>query len=322
MKKFYILIFTLSSAYCVLNAQSISIEENFDDYTLGDLGNQNPDVWGVWSGNINGSESIGVSDAFANSGSQSGFIGAGPGPQDAILRLGNITATGMYELTFNMYIPAGKSGYFNFQGQTTSTGGAGNGGMGVFNSSNLIFYNQASSTGMPGLAGSYDDRTDDEPAYSWNYPEDEWFPISIVFELDEATEFASWTMTVNGVELATRNFNVDRVIGGIDFFGIDANNEYYIDDITFDEIVLSNTVNPILQSAQIYPNPVSDILNIRTEENVDEVVLYDLLGRRLLSKTPDANATTLDMSGIETGIYMLEMRIDGDRKSIKIVKDF
>ena len=125
MKKLYILLFALSFTYFCADAQMI--DENFDNYTLGDLDDQNPEVWSVWSGNINGPESIGVSDVVAASGTQSGFIGVGPGPQDAMLQLGNISENGTYELTFNMYIPAGRTGYFNIQGQTSATGGAGNG---------------------------------------------------------------------------------------------------------------------------------------------------------------------------------------------------
>ncbi len=320
MKKIYTLFLIVSSTFFALNAQII--DDSFDNYTLGPIAAQNTAVWGVWSGSINGPESITVTEAFANSGTQSGFIGAGAGPQDAMLLLGNISETGMYELSFNMYIPAGKTGYFNIQGQTSPTGGAGSGGNGVFNSPNLVFNNQSSSTGMPGLGGAYPGIADTEPAYSWNYPEDEWFPVTILFELFEATNTAQWTMSVNGVTLATQNLETDAVIGAIDFFALDANNEYYVDDIFFDEIVLSNTVNPILQNAQIYPNPVSDVLHIRTEENVDEVILYDLLGRRILSNTPITNAISLDMSGVDTGIYILEMRIDGDIKSTKVVKEF
>jgi len=319
MKRLYILLFAFSSSYFVLDAQFF--EENFDAYTLGALNNQNPDIWSVWSGNNNGPESIAVSDAFANSGAQSGFIGAGPGPQDAILLLGNISETGFYELNFNMYIPAGKTGYFNIQGQTSATGGAGNGGNGVFNSTNLVFNNTANSAGAPGLGGAFSNIEVDEPLYSWSYPEDEWFPISILFELNVDTDIARWTMSVSNVALDPQVFDEDRVIGGIDFFGIDANNEYYIDDVSFAEVIMTNVDNPVLQDAQIYPNPVSNLLNIRTEESVDEVVLYDVLGRRLLSKTPSTNAATLDMSELNTGIYVLELRIGGDVRSIKVVKD-
>ena len=71
----FALLFIITSS----NAQII--DEDFEGYTLGPMGSQNPSVWGVWSGNTsNLTESITVSNAFASSGSQSGFIGSGPGP--------------------------------------------------------------------------------------------------------------------------------------------------------------------------------------------------------------------------------------------------
>ena len=66
-------------------------------------------------------ENIIVSDDFAASGTKSGFIGPGQGPQDALLYLGNET-TGDYTLRWNMYVPSGNEGYFNVQGTIPASG--------------------------------------------------------------------------------------------------------------------------------------------------------------------------------------------------------
>lgn len=297
-----------------VNAQII--DDNFDSYTLGDMADQNPDVWSVWSGNINSTaESIGVSDAFAASGTQAGFIGAGPGPQDAILRLGNLT-TGTYELSFNMYIPEGKTGYFNIQGMTTASGGAGSGGNGVFNSSNLVFNNIESASGMGGLGGSYPN-TAGEPDFTWEYPEDAWFPVLILFEPDSNR----WTMTVDDVVVAPQEFEDDGVIGGIDFFGINSNNEYYIDDVLFEEVsTISDVSNPVLRSAKVYPNPVTDRLTIETTEQVDEIIIYNILGNPILKTTPNSASPVMEMGDFSPGIYLIDVRMGNETTTIKVTK--
>ncbi len=320
MKRFYILFLAAFFAAMAVNAQII--DENFDGYALGDMADQNPDVWGVWSGNLsNTSESIGVSDAFAASGTQSGFIGAGPGPQDAILVLGNLPdSAGMYELSFSMYIPAGKTGYFNIQGETSSSNGAGNSGNGVFNSPNLVFNNTDSANGEPGLGGAYLNVGDADPAYSWTYPEDTWFPVHILFESYGDVDSSGWTMSINDVAIDKQPYDDDGIIGGIDFFGINANNEYYVDDIVFSEIIMINTENPVLQSLKVYPNPVADRLTIESTEQVDEITIYNLLGSPVLNTTPNVLSPVLDMSTFTPGLYMVEVRIGNDTRTIKVMK--
>ncbi len=314
MKKFYSLFLFLFIISMTADAQIIN--DDFESYTLGAVGSQNLAVWSVWSGNVgNTAEAIITSNAFAASGTQSGFIGAGAGPQDAMLVLGNIE-TGTFQLTFNMYIPAGKTGYFNLQGTTSSSGGAGAGGNGVFNSSNVVFNNQSSPNGMPGLGGTYPNIGDADPVLSWDYPEDAWFPMVILFDpVNNA-----WTMSVDGVELAPQDFQTDQVIGAIDFFAIDANNEYYIDDVLYEEVIISSVSNPILNGAKAYPNPVTDLLRVETSEKVDEITVYNVLGSPLLNMTPNNASPTVDMSSFSAGLYFVELRIGKETSTIKVTK--
>lgn len=315
MKKIYTLFLSLCFISTAANAQVI-FSDDFENYTLGPVGSQNLPVWSVWSGNVsNTAESIIASDAFAASGSQSGLIGAGQGPQDAMLILGNLEM-GTFQLSFNMYIPSGKTGYFNIQGRTSASGGAGNGGAGVFNSANIVFNNQTTGSGMPGLGGTYTNIGDAEPLVDWNYPEDEWFPIVILFDPENNV----WTMTIDEVELAPMDFQSDRVIGAIDFFALDANNEYYIDDLVYEEVIISSVSNPILTGAKVYPNPVSDLLRIETSESVDEITIYNLLGSPLLQMNPDNGSSVVDMGSFSEGLYFVELRIGNETSTIKVTK--
>ena len=237
-----------------------------------------------------------------------------------MLILQNIDEVGVYELSFMMYIPAGRTGYFNIQGQTSPSGGAGNGGNGVFNSPNLVFNNTASPNGTPGLGGAYPGIADADPAYSWSYPEDAWFPISIVFEIAEQASESGWTLTVGETTLDRQPFDDDQVIGAIDFFALDANNEYFIDDVLFD-VVAPNSVEELkLDKFSVYPNPVSDLLTIETSELVDEITIYNLLGSAVLNINPDNQTSVLDLSSFSFGMYLVEVRIDDAFKTIKITK--
>ncbi len=54
---------------------------------------------------------------------------------------------GQWTVQFQAYIPAGRGAYFNIQGETENEG-AGGGGAGVFNSSNLYFNQGATNAGV------------------------------------------------------------------------------------------------------------------------------------------------------------------------------
>lgn len=54
----------------------------------------------------------------------------------------------------------------------------------------------------------------------------------------------------------------------------------------------------------IYPNPVSDILFIRSETRLEEVRIFDLNGREVLR----TKNTIIDLSSLETSIYLIEIK--------------
>ena len=93
-------------------------------------------------------------------------------------------------------------------------------------------------------------------------------------------------------------------------------------------ISVSTAVNEMNESAmdvQIYPNPVSDILNAEFKNMVDQTIqvkLVDLTGKTVLRKefSQPSNAVRLNLSSVSSGSYMLEVRAADKRKVFKIVK--
>lgn len=76
-------------------------------------------------------------------------------------------------------------------------------------------------------------------------------------------------------------------------------------------------------SFDCYPNPTSGILNLNFNNasiRIDSVEVLDILGNLLISKTPDYNSTTLDLSALSKGIYLAKISANGQEKTIKIIK--
>lgn len=70
-----------------------------------------------------------------------------------------------------------------------------------------------------------------------------------------------------------------------------------------------------------FPNPVKDILNLSYEQNITDVVVYNLLGQEIITKKFDANQTQIDMSGLASGTYIVKVTADNTNKTFKVVKE-
>ena len=299
MKKIYFLAMAVCAFAFTTNAQII--DDTFEFYNTGDMGTQAPGVWRTWSGNPGGSEDLQVVDDNSNSGDQAGFVGDN-GIQDVILELGNQTS-GSYGLGFMMYIPAGATGYYNVQGEIPAGAVSG-----VFNSSN-IYFNQDGTTPGEGL-----DQTDGS---TFTFPEDTWFMVRFDFDVDNLT----YVMYVDGSQVngAPVAFQADSTLGGIDFFSVSANNQYWLDDVFYQDGFLgSDDFDSAVFS--VYPNPVQDVLNINTAATVDAITVYDVLGKIVLQAQPDSVSPSIDMSALTSGAYMVKVTIGGSSKTVKVVK--
>ena len=81
---------------------------------------------------------------------------------------------------------------------------------------------------------------------------------------------------------------------------------------------MSTDDNQILDM-RIYPNPVDgNYVTILSPVNgVKYVELFDLNGRRIMHTS--INNSTLDVSSINSGFYMIKVTIDGQSKVSKLV---
>jgi hypothetical protein len=70
-----------------------------------------------------------------------------------------------------------------------------------------------------------------------------------------------------------------------------------------------------------YPNPVKDVLTLSNKENIEEVVIYNLLGQAVFSKTINERTTSLNLSSVIGGIYIVKVTSEDVEKTFKILKE-
>lgn len=67
----------------------------------------------------------------------------------------------------------------------------------------------------------------------------------------------------------------------------------------------------------VYPNPTSDVLNIDTTENIDNVIVYNLSGQKVLQTNTQP---TVNVSSLNAGVYLLEVQTEKGTGIMKFVK--
>lgn len=69
-----------------------------------------------------------------------------------------------------------------------------------------------------------------------------------------------------------------------------------------------------------YPNPVKDVLNLSSGQNISNVAVFNLLGQQVITKSINASQSQLDMSALSAGTYLVKVTADDAVKTIKVVK--
>ncbi|MEO1518224.1 MAG: T9SS type A sorting domain-containing protein [Bacteroidota bacterium] len=88
-----------------------------------------------------------------------------------------------------------------------------------------------------------------------------------------------------------------------------------------EENVLSSTVELGEMSIELYPNPTSNELSIRTEEQGISYELRDAKGRLVVPNTAILGTEdVIRMSHLSPGLYIVNVISEGNAKSFKIIK--
>lgn len=75
-----------------------------------------------------------------------------------------------------------------------------------------------------------------------------------------------------------------------------------------------------MSSTVIYPNPVGDMLYVKSGEVINNIEVYDIYGKVLQSKSYSTESATIDLSQYSSGIYLLKVSAESGILTRKIVK--
>lgn len=91
-------------------------------------------------------------------------------------------------------------------------------------------------------------------------------------------------------------------------------------DLTVQDVSLS-TQEFQLEEVKLFPNPVNDVLHIQSNSIIENVEIYNLLGQRIKAFTFESNNNTIDMSALTDGIYLVQLSMNGNELTYKVIKN-
>jgi hypothetical protein len=79
-------------------------------------------------------------------------------------------------------------------------------------------------------------------------------------------------------------------------------------------------VSPIPVSLQVYPNPTTGGITIKTPSQCREIQIFDLLGRKLFDQAVQGYVQQINIAPFAPGVYFLKLFTDSGNKLIKLQK--
>ncbi len=267
--------------------------DDFENYIAGQqVACQNPVGWTTWSNAPCGDEDAYISTEQAYSGVNSALI---EGINDFVHVIPNYT-TSRYTISFEMYVPSGYVGYFNTL--QSFAGGSSQYGMQVY-----FDVGGAGSTDAGAAASA-----------TFVFPYDTWMLNEIIIDLDndEADYYIDGNLIVSWV-WSSGPFGTGTLdqLGGNDFYawtgasGTDVP-KYFIDDYSVLETpigIVTHSIDPI----SAYPNPATDVVNIKSDNTITSVKIFNYTGQMVASEKVDNNIYQFNTSKLNTGIYFFQV---------------
>lgn len=256
--------------------------ENFDSLTVGGyVAEQLGGFWTTWSG-APGPEDARVTDALSNSPDNSFVVDSNV--IDLVFQFGDYAiVSGQWLYSHYMYVPTGFTAYFNIQTHPTPAMGW-----------NLELYFNDNGTG----------RFDGGSHATFTYDMDTWFLVEINYDYDA---WKAW-VTIDGRILTI--FSNSKRIGGCNYYGWDDAGPpgAYYDDVCFKPgDIYTGIEEPTMFTSKIYPNPARDQITIKSENNIDEVRIYNNLGQLVYSVEHNNEQVMVNTSNFNTGMYIVEI---------------
>jgi hypothetical protein len=96
---------------------------------------------------------------------------------------------------------------------------------------------------------------------------------------------------------------------------------FYLDHIMVQEVGVMGVDDNALTGLSLYPNPVNDILTVNYKNEIESVEVYGSTGQLVMAEKPNTLEANINVSGLSSGVYFLNITSEGHTKRTKILKE-
>ena len=98
-------------------------------------------------------------------------------------------------------------------------------------------------------------------------------------------------------------------------------NDFFIDDFSITSTSLGLEDVDTSSNFTYFPNPVNNVLSIKAQASIDSITVYNMLGQTVVRSTPNTTTTAVDMSGLQTGAYFVQVAINNSIETVRVIKN-
>jgi hypothetical protein len=116
------------------------------------------------------------------------------------------------------------------------------------------------------------------------------------------------------------NFNMMSIFFNFGTDGATAGEKtYYFDNVSY----AAPLAIASFEEAKIsmFPNPVTSVLSINSMDTLEAISIYNIIGQEVMNLRVNANNTTINVSNLENGIYIIKTFSEGKVSTSKFIKE-
>ena len=108
---------------------------------------------------------------------------------------------------------------------------------------------------------------------------------------------------------------------GFQVFGLNANP---LDEAALGSVIVTSEQLGVSDftaiNVSVYPNPTINKINIQSDEQITNVVVYNTLGQMVMNSAPDATNFSMETANLDAGIYFAKLSTEKGSKTVKFIK--
>ncbi|MGB3605748.1 T9SS type A sorting domain-containing protein [Psychroserpens sp.] len=97
---------------------------------------------------------------------------------------------------------------------------------------------------------------------------------------------------------------------------------YHFDNLFFTTEATLNIEEVTKTNFDVYPNPSQDLWVVKTASaEMSSIIILDVLGKRVLSLSPNTNSIEIDASRLKAGLYLAKIKTNAGIETVKLIKN-